>query len=79
MITESISPRHSEGLGNFKIGKGNRIAQYADGFVLLDKEETVLWNGNECKKKTKIKRISRHPPSIQIMIGHDCGIFEVCG
>jgi len=51
MIRESISPRHTEGLGNFKIGPVNRIVQYADGLVLLAKEETVLWNGKECEKK----------------------------
>jgi len=55
--------------------------QYADGLVLLAKEETVLWNGKECekKKKTEVMRISMHPPSIQIMIDQECGIFEVCG
>jgi len=81
MIRESISPRHTEGLGNFKIGPVNRIVQYADGLVLLAKEETVLWNGKECekKKKTEVMRISMHPPSIQIMIDQECGIFEVCG
>jgi hypothetical protein len=47
MITESISPRHTEGLGNFKIGQVNRIVQYADGLVRLAKEETMLQNGNE--------------------------------
>jgi len=61
MITESTSPRHSEGLGNFKIGQVNRIVQYADGLVLLVKEETMLQNGNVSKKKkTKIMRVS-HP------------------
>ena len=81
MITESISPRHTLELGNFKIQQVNQIVQYADGLVLLAKEETVLENGNECekKKKTKVMRISRHPPSIQIMIGRECGIFQVCG
>ena len=66
-------------LENFKIGQVNRIVQYADGLVLMAKEETVLRNGNECEKKTKVMRISRHQPSIQIMIDRECGICEVCG
>ena len=55
MITESISPRHTLELGNFKIQQVNQIVQYADGLVLLAKEETVLENGNECEKKKKLK------------------------
>jgi len=39
MLTEGISPRHSEGTGNFKIGQVNCIVQYTDGTVLLAKKE----------------------------------------
>jgi len=28
----------------------------------------MLWNGNECEKKTKVMRISRQPFPVKIMI-----------
>jgi len=30
-------------------------------------------------KKSKAMKISRHPPSIQIVTDRECGIFEDCG
>jgi hypothetical protein len=31
----------------------------------------MLWNGNECGKKTKVMRISRLPLPVKIMIGQE--------
>ena len=28
----------------------------------------MLWNGNECGKKTKVMRITREPSPLQVMI-----------
>ena len=71
-----------DGLGDFKIG-GQIIqtVKYADDFVLMAKEETVLqdmsdrlieigrYYGMEMNvEKTKVMRISRQPSPVTIMI-----------
>jgi hypothetical protein len=69
-----------EGFGDFKIRQVIRTVKYADGLVLLAKEETVLQGiidrlieigrryGMEMNvEKTKVMRISRQPQPIKIM------------
>ena len=83
LFNECIIKEALEGFGNFKIG-GQIIhtVKYANDLVLLATEETVLQNmidklietvrgyGMEMnvKKKTKVKRISRQPFPVKIMI-----------
>jgi hypothetical protein len=41
----------------------------------------MLWNGNECEKKTKVMRISRQSFPVKLMTHQkttaECGIFYI--
>jgi hypothetical protein len=81
LYSEYLTKEAFEGFGNFRIGgQVIRTVKYADGLVLLAKEEMVLQGmidrlieigrhyGTEILKKTNVMRISRQPYPIEIMI-----------
>jgi hypothetical protein len=79
LYSEYLINEALEGFGGFKIGKIILNVKYADDFVLLVKEETVLqgmidrvieigsFYGMEMDvEESKVMRISRQPSSMQI-------------
>jgi hypothetical protein len=81
LCSECLIKETLEGFGEFKIGAQIIPTVYADGLVLLAKEERVLqgmidklnktgrcYGMEKKKKKTEVMRISRQPSTVKIMI-----------
>ena len=80
LYNEGLTKKALEGFGDFKIGHVICTVKYADGLVLLGKEETILQgmtdglsqDGRHYEmemnvENTKVMRISREPCPVQIM------------
>jgi hypothetical protein len=96
MNSKHLAKEVLERFGDFKVG-GQVICnmKYADDFMLLAKDETMLQGTIETLirigrcyemeinvEKTKVLKISRQPFSIWIMISKttgECGIFQLFG
>jgi hypothetical protein len=80
LYSEYLTKEAVEGFGGFKIGHVIRTVKYVDDLVLAKEEmglqgmsgrilETVSRVGMEMNvEETKVIRISRHPPPVQIVI-----------